>query len=144
MKTTDQLNSIQLNFYRLRSLILLVAIVLLQVGVVGQYTVHNNTATNWDVAIKYDSGNQTTVVTCSPGTTPINYVFDIVNVKVFCPGSTSSPGNLGDSCTGRVYDDETATCISGATVAVQFSHCANPSCTPPHTCDDTECTIFLP
>jgi len=119
-----------------------VTILLLQVDVVGQYTVHNNTATNWDVAIKYDSGNQTTVVTCSPGTTPINYVFDIVNVKVFCPGSTSSPSNLGDSCTGHVYDSETATCIGG-TVAAQFSHCGNPTCTI-HTCDGGECTIFLP
>ena len=129
-----------------RSFSLLCALVncLLALHGVAQYTVINNTATNWDVAIKYDSGNQTTVVTCSPGTTPINYVFDIVNVKVFCPGSTSSPANVGDTCTGRVYKSNTATCLSGAYVAAQFSHCSNPSCTPPHSCDGGECTIFLP
>ncbi|MBK6627751.1 MAG: hypothetical protein IPG35_09175 [Flavobacteriales bacterium] len=109
----------------------------------AQYTVYNTTSDSWDVAIKYDGGNQSSITTCAPGMTLITTVFDIIEVRVFCFGDPNDPvQHVKDECTGRIFASGYTSC-TGYEVGVDFSHCLDPGCQY-FTCDDRECTIFIP
>ncbi len=75
--------------------------------------------------------------------TLITTVYDIIEVRVYCVGVTNDPSPLvWDQCTGRIFDSGYANCVSYE-VGVDFSHCLDPGCQY-FTCDDRECTIFIP